>query len=189
MAELSFPKGNLINRLLCRRYVLHPNQLRVPLARLVSDQGSLAPHRLDRRINATMSPSDATIRPHWRLWLPTNGCPPFGPWTPDRASQVPGSSFRARCLLSPRRARRVHLIEASPPVLDSPSWAGWPLPFSCNEADPSSRHTTARALAFPSFNGQDRSRPLKGRLPDSRLFVMMNTFQFTILHVINNCAC
>lgn len=60
----------------------------------------------------------------------------------------------------------------------SPSPAGWPLPLLCNEAEPSSRIATARALAFPSFNGQDRSQPLKGRLHDSRPFIMMNTFQF-----------
>jgi len=73
----------------------------------------------------------------------------------------------------------MRLIEASPPMLASPYSAGWPLPISCNEAEPSSRDATARALAFPSFNGQDRSHPLKGWLHDSRPFVMMNTFQFT----------
>ncbi len=101
--------------------------------------------------------------------------------TPARrgASQVPDGSFRARCLLSPRGVRQVHLIEASPPMRASSSPADWPLPVLCNEAEPSSRDATARALAFPSFNGQDRSHPLKGRLHDFRSFIMMNTFQFT----------
>jgi len=139
----------------------------------------LAPCRLNRQINATMSPSDAAIRPRRRLWLPARGCLVPKNQAPDRASQVPGGSVRARCLLSPRGVRSVHLIEASRSVLASPYPAGWPLPVSRNEAEPSSQDTTARALAFPSVNGQDRSHPLKGWLHDSRPFIMVNTFQFT----------
>ncbi len=59
-------------------------------------------------------------------------------------------------------------------------------PSLCNEAEPSSRDATARALTFPSFTGQDRSCALKGRLHGSRPFTMMNTFQFirtTRLHL------
>jgi len=52
-------------------------------------------------------------------------------------------------------------------------------PIKRNEAEPSSRDATARALAFPSFHGQDRSHPRKGRLHDSRPFIMANTFQLT----------
>ena len=63
-------------------------------------------------------------------------------------------------------------------MLASSDLADWPLPVSCNEAEPSSRDATARALAFPSFNGQDRSHPLKGWLHDFRSFITMNTFQF-----------
>ena len=73
----------------------------------------------------------------------------------------------------------MHLIEVTPPVRASSYPADWPLPVLCNEAEPSSRDTTARALAFPSFNGQDRSHPLRGRLHDFRSFIMVNTFQFT----------
>jgi hypothetical protein len=125
-----------------------------------------------------MSPSDALIRPLRQLWLPARGCPDrVG--TPNGASQVPVGSFGTRCLLSPRGVRQVHLIEPSPPILASASSADWPLPLSCNEAEPSSRNATARALAFPSVNGQDRSHPLKGRLHDSRPTIMANTFQLT----------
>lgn len=73
----------------------------------------------------------------------------------------------------------MHLIEATLPVLASSSSADWPLPISCNEADSSSRDAAARALAFPSFNGQDRSHPLKGRLHGFRSLTMVNTFQLT----------
>src|SRR5690606_25126858 len=92
-----FSKRDLVHRLLCRRS-FHFNQIRSPLTRHVSGQGSLAPSRLDRNFSATMSPSDTAIRPSRRLWLPVQGCPPR---TPNRVSQVPAGSFRARCLLSP----------------------------------------------------------------------------------------
>jgi len=54
----------------------------------------------------------------------------------------------------------MRLIEASPPMLALPHLAGWPLPVLRNEAVPSSQDATARAFAFPSFSGQDRSLPL-----------------------------
>ena len=173
------PKGKLLHRVFCRRLSHLANQVRAPLTRLVSGQGSFAPCRLDRQIPATMCPSDAVIWPRQRLWLPARGCPASRAGTPNRASQVPGGSFRARCLLSPRGVRSVHLIEASQPILASPYPAGWPLPVSRNEAEPSSRDATARALAFPSFNGWDRSHPLKGRLHDFRSSITVNTFQLT----------
>jgi len=69
------------------------------LTRRDAGQGSFAPRRLNRRLDATMNPSDAANRPRRRLWLPAVGCPR---WTPVRASQVPDGSIRARCLLSPR---------------------------------------------------------------------------------------
>jgi len=72
-----------------------------------------------------MRPSDTAIRPHRRLWLPAGGCPGR---TPNRVSQVPEGSFRARCLLSPRGVRWKRVIEAVPPMLASPNPAGWPLP-------------------------------------------------------------
>ena len=171
-----FPKGKFLHRVFCRRSVFHSNQLRVPLTRLDPGQGSLAPSRLDREIHATMSPSDAAPPSLGLLWFPVQSCRHSAR---RGASQVPGGSFRARCLLSPRGVWSVHLIDSSLPVLASPLSAGWPLPSLCNEAEPSSRDATARAFAFPSVNGQDRSFPLKGRLHDSRPFVMANTFQLT----------
>ena len=171
-----FPKGKLRSRVLCRRLAFQSNQLPMLLTPRDAGQGSFAPRRLDRRLSATMNPSDAANRPHRRLWLPAEGCPW---WTPIRASQVPDGSVRARCLLSPRGVRRVHLIAASPPMQASSHPADWPLPISCNEAEPSSRVATARALAFPSVNGRDRSLPLWGRLHDFRSFIMVNTLQFT----------
>ena len=104
-----FPKGKLVHRLLCRRS-FHFNQLQSPLTRHDPGQGSLAPSRLNQDFAATMSPSDSAIRPRQRLWLPVRGCPR---WTPNRVSQVPAGSFRARCLLSPRGVRSVLLVEAS----------------------------------------------------------------------------
>jgi len=71
------------------------------------------------------------------------------------------------------------LIDASPPVLASPQLGGLAALILSNEAEPSSLNATARAFAPPSFNGRDRSLPLKGRLHDFRSFIMVNTFQFT----------
>ena len=73
----------------------------------------------------------------------------------------------------------MHWIEASRPVLASPCPAGWPLPCTCNEAEPSSRDATARALAFPGLGAGDCSPPLRGRLRDFRPFITVNTFQLT----------
>src|SRR2546426_12646390 len=123
-----------------------------------------------------MSPSDTAIRPRCRLWLPVRGCLLR---TPNRVSQVPGGSFRARCLLPPRGVRSVHVIVASRPMLASPSLAGWPLPCKRNEAEPSSRDATARAFASPSLSVQGRPQTLWVRLHDSRPIVMINSFQLT----------
>ena len=161
----------------CRR--VHPNQLRVPLTRLDSGQGSFAPSRLNREFFATMNPSDSATWPIRRLWLPAHGCPTLCPWTPSRVSQVPNGSFSARCLLPPRGAWWVQIVDASPPVLASPSSAGWPLPFKRNEAEPSSRTATARTLAASSFGGRGRPQPLWIWLHDFRLSIMINTFQLT----------
>jgi len=174
--QYRFPQGKLLDRWLCRRLSHLANQLRVPLTRLDVGQGSLAPSRLDRNLIATMSPSDAPLPPQAPLWLPMPGCR----WPTRRgASQVPGGSLGARCLLSPRGAGPARLIESARPVQASSSPADWPLPSSCNEAEPSSRAATARALAFPSLSGRDRSHSLKGRLHDFRQFIMADTFQLT----------
>ena len=123
-----------------------------------------------------MSPSDTAIRPRQRLWLPVRGCPRK---TPNRVSQVPAGSFRARGLLSPRGVRSVRLVVASRPMLASPHPAGWPLPSMCNEAEPSSRDATARAFASPSLSEQGRPHSLRVRLHDFRPITMINAFQLT----------
>src|SRR5260370_41195413 len=68
-----------------------------------------------------------------------------------RASQVPVGSGCARCLLSPRRVQPVHLVEASRLMLASTLLKGWPLSVKFNEADSSSRDTTARGFASSCF--------------------------------------
>lgn len=82
----------------------------------------------------------------------------------------------ARCLLSPRRVQPVHLVEACGLMLASPLLEGWPLSATFNEAESSSRITTARAFASSSSDWQDCSRPSRIRLHGSRPFTMTNTF-------------
>ena len=93
--------------------------------------------------------------------------------------QVPAGSFNARCLLSPRGVQSVPVVVASRPVMASPNSAGWPLPFKCNEAEPSSRDATARAFASPSFCEQRRRHSLWVWLHDFRPIIMINAFQLT----------
>jgi hypothetical protein len=126
-----------------------------------------------------MGLSDATAPPLQGLWLLLGGCSCFAarPWC--RASQVPGGSICARCLLSPRRVLPVRLVEASGLMLASPLLEGWPLSVSFNEAESSSRDTTARAFAASGFDQQDCSRQPQSWLHDFRPFIMMNTSQFT----------
>ena len=170
-----FRKGQLLRRLFCRRS-LHFNQLPLPLTRLDSGQGSLAPSRLDRDFTATMSPSDTASRPRQRLWLPVVGCPRR---TPSRVSQVPAGSFGTRCLLSPRGIRSV------PSVVSSRTDVGFaPIrrvghSHVCNEAEPSSRTATARTFAPLGFSEQGRPRRLRDRLHDFRPIIMTNSFQLT----------
>src|ERR1044072_2331197 len=170
-----FPKGKLLLRLFCRGS-FHFNQLQVLLTRHDLGQGSLAPSRPNRDFTATMTPSDTAIRPHQRLWLPVRGCLREAP---NRVSQVPGGSFRARCLLSPRGVRSVRVVVASRAMLASPHPAGWPLPCKCNEAEPSSQDATARAFCLPSFGAKGRPRTLWVRLHDSRPIITINSFQLT----------
>jgi len=94
-------------------------------------------------------------------------------------TSLPGGSFRARCLLSPRGVRLVRAVVSSQPILASPHPAGWPLPFKCNEAEPSSRDATARAFASPSFGEQGRPHSLWVWLHDFRPIIMINSFQLT----------
>jgi len=55
--------------------------------------------------------------------------------TPRRVSQVPDRSFRTRPPQSPRVARWVHLLIASPPVADF-AFSGWLVATAwCNEAE------------------------------------------------------
>jgi len=105
-----------------------------------------------------MGLSDATAPRRWGLWLLPIGCSCLAAGRLCRASQVPGGSVCARCLLSPRRVRPLHLVKASGPLLASPPLEGWPLSITFNEADSSSRDTTARAFAASGFDWQDCSR-------------------------------
>jgi hypothetical protein len=154
----------------------HFNQLQLLLTRLDPGQGSLAPSRLNRNFPATMSPSDTAIRPRRRLWLPVRG---FPRWMPNRVSQVPGGSFCARCLLSPRGVRSVPTVVASRTDTGFTSFGRLATPNVCNEAEPSSRNATARAFASPSFSEQGRPRSLWVRLHDFRPIIMINSFQLT----------
>jgi hypothetical protein len=126
-----------------------------------------------------MGLSDATAPPVQGLWLLLGGCSCLAtrPWC--RASQVPNGSVCARCLLSPRRVQPVRLVEASGLMLASPLLEGWPLSITFNEAESSSRDTTARAFAASGFDRQDCSRQPQIWLHDFRPLIMMNTFQFT----------
>jgi hypothetical protein len=161
--------------LFCRRS-LHFNQLQSPLTRHDPGQDSLAPSRLDRNFSAIMSPSDPAIRPRQRLWLPVRGCPRK---TPNRVSQVPAGSFRARCLLSPRGVRSVPMVVASQSGTGFTSSGRLATPSMCNEAEPSSRDATARAFASPSLSEQGRPHSLWVRLHDFRPIIMTNSFQLT----------
>jgi hypothetical protein len=134
------------------------------------------PPDCNRDFSATMGLSDTAARPVRGLWLLLGGCPGLAAGRLCRVSQVPGGSVCARCLLSPRRVRLLHLVGASEPMLASPILAGWPLSFKFNEAESSSRDTTARAFAAPGFVRQDCSRQPQSWLHDSRPFIMMNTF-------------
>src|SRR6266568_8193567 len=113
------------------------------------------------------------------LWLPFRGCARLRAGPLCRASQVPRGSVCARCLLSPRRVHPLHLVDASGLMLASPLLEGWPLSITFNEAETSSRDTTARAFAASGFVRQDCSRQPQSWLHDSRPFIMMNTLQFT----------
>src|SRR5207245_9471445 len=111
----------------------------------------------NRNFTATMGLSDATASHLWGLWLLPIGCCCLAAERRCRASQVPVGSVCARCLLSPRRARPLHLVRASGPMPASPLLNGWPLSFSFNEAESSSQYTTARAFAASGFDRQDCS--------------------------------
>ena len=143
-----------------------------------------------------MSPSDAAIWPCRPLGLPARSCPALRARTPNRASQAPAGSFGARCLLRLRGVGLGLRIDSFPTDAGFALLGRLATPTLCNEAVPGSRDpsacdllialqagaqadTTARASAFPNFNGQDRLHPLKGRLHDSRPFVRVNTLQLT----------
>jgi hypothetical protein len=133
----------------------------------------------NRNFFATMGLSDATTRPVPRLWLLLSGCSELAAERLCRASQVPVGSVCARCLLSPRRVQPVHLVETSGLMLASTLLKGWPLSVKFNEADSSSRDTTARAFASSGFDRQDCSRRPQSWLHDFRPSIMMNTLHFT----------
>ena len=123
-----------------------------------------------------LNPSDTAVRPRRRLWLPVRGCPLR---TPNRVSQVPGGSFCARCLLSPRGVRSVPTVVASQSGAGFTSFGRLATPIVCNEAEPSSLDATARAFASPSLSEQGRPRSLRVRLHDFRPIIMINSFHLT----------
>src|SRR6266581_9201024 len=133
----------------------------------------------NRNFTATMGLSDAAAPPVQRLWLLFSGCSGLAAERLCRASQVPEGSVCARCLLSPRRVRPLHVVKASGPMLASPLLKGWPLSVMFNEAESSSRDTTARAFAASGFAWQDCSRQPQSWLHGFRPFTMMNTLHFT----------
>src|SRR6185295_18502469 len=83
----------------------------------------------------------------------------LGVRNPGRASQVPGDSFRARCLLPPRRVRSVLLVDVSRPMLASSHLADWPLSSCRNEAESSSR--TLRLARWPGPASAARIAPAR----------------------------
>src|SRR5437762_11980496 len=126
-----------------------------------------------------MGLSDSTTLRLWGLCILPFGCSCLAAERQCRVSQVPSCSVCARCLLSPRRVRPLHLVDAAGPMLASPLLEGWPLSSKFNEAETSSRDTTARAFAVSGFDRQDCSRQPAWWLHDCRPFIMMNTLQFT----------
>jgi hypothetical protein len=137
-------------------------------------QGPLAPRALPR-FHATTDLSDSPASSACLMDFDTRLASP-GARPAAGASQVPGGSFCARCLLSPRRVQPVHLVEACGLMLASPLLEGWPLSATFNEAESSSRITTARAFASSGSDWQACSRPPRVRLHGSRPFTMTNTF-------------
>jgi hypothetical protein len=76
----------------------------------------------------------------------------------------------------PGESNPLHLVEGCGLMLASPLLEGWPLSATFNEAESSSRITTARAFASSGSDWQDCSRPSRVRLHGSRPFTMTNTF-------------
>src|ERR1017187_8443626 len=123
-----------------------------------------------------LNPSDTAVRPRRRLWLPVRGCPLR---TPNRVSQVPGGSFCARALPSPRAVRSVPTVVASQSGAGFTSFGRLASSIVCQEAEPSSLDATARAFASPSLSEQGRPRSLRVRLHDFRPIIMINSFPLT----------
>ncbi len=71
------------------------------------------------------------------------------------------------------------MVETCGLMRASPYPTGWPLSVSCNEADSSSRDTTARALIGSGFDGQNCFHPPPTRLHGFRPFTMIDTLQLT----------
>ena len=73
----------------------------------------------------------------------------------------------------------MRLADSSPSMQASSNPAGWPLPITTIEAEPSSQDATARAFALPSFAAENRFPTVEAQLHDSRPVIMINTFQLT----------
>jgi hypothetical protein len=82
---------------------------------------------------------------------------------PQRASQVPDRSFRARRLLPPRRVPPVLPTIPSRRVLASTSWRGWPLPLSVTRLN-RVRFRCGSRVRLPRLRRRDYSHSPLGRL-------------------------
>ena len=122
-----------------------------------------------------MGPRDSRSGPMRRLWIPAARCvPPFYHRMThrDRASQVPGTTFDARCPRSPRTARRLQMPVALP------SAQGFTTPESLTTAKcltrPKRVHAFALRLASSPTLGLGRSGH-----PSQRPGSYMSNRQFT----------
>jgi hypothetical protein len=88
-------------------------------------------------------------------------------------------SLGTRCPLPPRRARRVHMPVASPPILASPSLKGWPLSSLRFEAESGSLSLRLAPCALQGFRAPVARLTLPAQLHVSQAFHMVNSFQFT----------
>ena len=91
------------------------------------------------------------LRTASRLCLPCGVLPLGG------SPRFLGCSVDARCPLSPRRARRLHILISSPPVLASPSSAGWPLSSLVSRGRTGFACATAYVFVARGFAGSDYS--------------------------------
>ncbi len=148
------------------------NQTSANLTRRVFRQGPFAPRPLPR-FYATMGLSDSRLEPRPRLLIPASACRLAR--HPDGSPKFPDCSFRARCLLSPRRVPPVLSIIPSRRMLASPHLAGWPLSF-CVTRPNRVRLRCGSRVRLPRLRRRDYSRSPLGRLPVQRSIHRADSF-------------